>query len=177
MHRFKTVIGFLTFGLAVAAIIVLLKIMNVLPLTVQHNTLRQYESIEQVRSMLNIRDIYIPSYFPEEIRWPPSKILAQDKPFQALLMEFKRAGKDEVVLVLSQSRGGTLKSENSLEPSAIKETVPFLLRDSTVVLTVGECEDRKPCSMITWNEGGYLISASMRSAPFELTKIVASMHP
>jgi hypothetical protein len=177
MNRLKTVIGFLTFGFAVAALIVLLKIANWLPLTVQKNTLRQYESIEQVRSMLNIRDIYVPSYFPEEIRWPPSKILAQDKPFPALLLEFKRTGKDEVVLVLSQSRGGTLKSRDSLEPSVIKETVPFLLRGSTVVLTVGECEDRTPCSVITWSEGGYLISASMKSAPFELSRIVASMHP
>ena len=177
MSRSRTFVGFLSFGLTIAAIIILLKLMNWLPMTVQKDTLRPYSSIEQVRSALNIRDIYIPSYFPQNITWPPSKILAQGSPFSALVMEFKRAEKDEVILVLSQSRGGQLHARNPLELTTVRESVPLVIRGRDAVLAVGECGNGEQCSMISWSEGEYAITAHMRSAPFELSKIVATMHP
>ncbi len=177
MNRFRTLIGILSFGLAVAALIVLLKVLNWFPAAIQNNMLREYSGIEQVKSTLRITDIFVPSYFPEQIGWPPSKILAQDKPFPAVLMEFKRRGTDQIVLVLSQSKGGTIKSEHSLEPVVIKESAPFTLHNSPAMLVVGECSDHEVCSMITWNEGGYTLSASMRSSPFDLRDIAKSMRP
>jgi hypothetical protein len=175
MHR--AIKGSFSFGLTIGAIILLLKIMNWLPMTVQKETLRPYGSIEQVRAALQIRDVYIPSYFPQNIAWPPAKILAQGEPFTALVMEFKRADKDEVILVLSQSTGGPLKAGNPLELSSVNERAPFIMNGENAVLTVGECGRQEQCSMITWNKGGYTITALMRSAPFELTRIAASMHP
>ena len=177
MQRFKPILGLLSFGLAVAAIIVLLKVLNWFPLAVQQNMLRRYTGIEQVKSSLQITEVFVPTYFPEHISWPPSNILAQDKPFPAVLMEFKRRGTDQVVLVLSQSKGGAIKSEHSLEPVVIKESVPFTLHNSPATLTVGECGDHEVCSVITWNERGYTLSAAMKSSPFDVRQIAASMHP
>ncbi len=175
--RFRPITGFLTFVLAVSVLVVLLKFLNWIPLAMQQNMLRQYAGIEQVKSSLKIADIYVPSYFPEQINWPPSNILAQDKPFPAVLMEFRQRGGEQVVLVMSQCRGGSIKSEHALEPSVVRETVPFTLHDTQAVLTVGECPDHEVCSAIAWSEGGYALQLSMKSTPFVLTKIAQSMHP
>jgi hypothetical protein len=176
MNKLKPLLGFLSFGLAVVAIVAALKILNWFPLAVQQNMLREYSGIEQVKSALQIQDIYVPSYFPESISWPPSKILAQERPFPALLMEFTSTGTGQIVLVLSQSKGGPIRSDRSLEPASVRESVPFVLHGVQALLTVGECKDRDVCSVITWDENGYTISASMKAAPFQLTKIAESMR-
>jgi hypothetical protein len=43
------------------------------------------------------------------------------------------------------------------------------------VLVVGECGKNEPCSRITWKEGSYTVTALLKAAPFELTKITESM--
>lgn len=177
MKNNRTLIGLLSFLLAVAGVMVLLVIMNWIPRVAQKDTLRQYDSIEQVRSSLNIRKIYIPSYFPQHITWPPAKIMAQASPFPALVMSFTGAGKEETVLVLSQSAGETLRTAEQLELSDIREERPFVMRGYDAMLTVGECRDKQPCSRISWSEDGFLLTVQMRSAPFELTRIAESMHP
>jgi hypothetical protein len=177
MNRFKPILRVLSFGVAVAGLVLALKILNWAPLALQQNMLQEYSNIEQVKSTLQIQNIYVPSYFPENITWPPAKILAQEKPFPALLMEFTRTGTGQVVLVLSQSKGGAIRSDHSLEPAKVRESAPFTLHDTQAILTVGECADQGTCSVITWTEGGYTFSASMKSTPFLLTKIAASMRP
>lgn len=177
MKRNRTLIGLLSFLLAVAGLMLLLVIMNWIPQTVQKDTLRQYASIEHVRASLNIRNIYIPSYFPQHITWPPAKILAQASPFPALVMTFTGTGKSETVLVLSQSAGEALRTAEQLELTSISEERPFVMRGNNATLTVGECSNRQQCSRISWSEGGYLISVQMRSSPFELSRIAESMHP
>ena len=151
--------------------------MNWVPATVTHDALKEYASIEQVRAALNFRDIYIPSYFPQTIAWPPSKILAQGSPFPALVMEFKRAGGDEIILVLSQSRGGALKTGETLVFTAVSESAPIDIHGNKAILNVGVCVGGMPCSALSWNEGGETLNIILGSAPFDLTKIAASMHP
>ncbi len=175
-QKLRPITAFLSFVLGIVVLVALLFVLNWFPRAIEGNILREFTGVEQVKSTLQIAHVYVPSYFPENITWPPSKILAQDKPFPALLMEFKKRGTDQVVLVLSQSRGGTIRSDNSLEPAVIRETVPFSLHNSEAIMTVGECRDRDVCSSITWSEDGYALTASMKSTPFELRKIAESMH-
>ena len=139
MRTMNRTTGFLSFALAIGVIVVLLAVMNWVPMAFQKDTLRRYRSIEEVRTALNIRDIYVPSYFPQHIVWPPSQILAQGKPFPAVVMEFKDAGSGEIVLVLSQSRGGPFPAGPAIALTDIKETVPFIMKGRSAVLVVGEC--------------------------------------
>jgi len=177
MNMKNSIRSFLLFSSAVAVLIVTLKVMNWLPLTIEKNTLRRYASTEEVKSSLNIREIYVPAYFPQNIVWPPSEILAQSKPFPAVVMEFKNQASGDMVLVLSQSRGGPSPAGHALDLAGIKETVPFLLKGRKAVLVVGECIKGTPCSKITWEEGADTVTAFMKASPFELTKIAESMLP
>jgi len=169
--------GLLSFAIAIVVLVLTLKVMNWVPLAVQKNSVRRYTSLEEVRSALNMKDIYVPTYFPQEITWPPSTILAQSKPFSAIVMRFTRANKRDTALVLSQSEAGDLAVENPLEITTTTEQVPYSMKGKDAVLIVGTCSQGETCSMISWTEGKYFFKIVMKSAPFELTKIAESMHP
>jgi hypothetical protein len=177
MSKNRNITGFLSFTLTVAGLILFLKVMNLLPLTAQKGALREYDSIEQVRSALSLQPIFVPSYFPQEISWPPAKILAQESPFPALIMSFSNAEKNKIVLVLTQASGNMLQPGDQFEIVNVREQVPFLMHGKNATLTVGECRDREPCSRITWSEDKFQMTVQMRSAPFELVRIAESIHP
>ncbi len=175
MHMIKSIMNFFTFALAIGILVVTLKVMNWVPQTVHRDALRRYASIEEVRASLNIREIYVPAYFPQDIVWPPSEILAQGKPFPAVVLEFQDRTSGKLVLVLTQSQGTPAPAGRAIEVQSVKETVPFLMKGRNAVLIVGECTKNETCSRITWKEGAYDIAVLMKSAPFELTKIAESM--
>lgn len=171
----KKISPFFSFALMIGLLIIALKIVNWLPLALQKETVRRYGSIEEVHRALNMKDIYVPSYFPQQIIWPPAAILAQGKPFRAIVMEFTRADKRNVALVISQTEGTALNVENPIEIVAVTEKVHYMIKGRDAVLTVGSCKNNEPCSGITWVENKYTMTVAMKSAPFELTKIVDSM--
>ena len=172
----KTFSGSLAFALVIAIIVILLKIMNWVPLSLQQETIRRYGTVDEVRAALLTKDLSVPSYFPQQITWPPSLILAQGKPYFASVMEFTRADTGEIALVIFQSEGETLRVEDPIEITVIKEKVRYAMRGREAMLTVGTCRNDEPCSGITWQEGRYTMTVLMKSTPFELTKIVESMR-
>jgi hypothetical protein len=171
----KALSRFLSFALMIGLIILALKVINWLPLALKQDAIRRYKTIEEVRSALTMKDIYVPAYFPQQISWPPSAILAQSKPFSAIVMEFTRADKRNTALVISQSEGKALNVENPIEIRVVTEKVRYTIKGRDAVLTVGSCVNDEPCSGITWIEGKYTMTVLMKSTPFELTKIVESM--
>jgi len=171
----KTFSGALSFAIVIAIIVIALKVMNWVPLSLQQETVRRYGTIEEVRAALQAKDLSVPSYFPQQITWPPSLILAQGKPFFASVMEFRRANTGDIALVISQSEGGTLSVENPVEIIVVKEKVRYAMQGREAVLTVGTCRNDEPCSGIAWQEGRYTMTVLMKSTPFELTKIAESM--
>jgi hypothetical protein len=171
----KKIPAFFSFALMIGILIIALKVMNWLPLAMQKETIRRYASVEEVRAALGMKEIYVPSYFPQQITWPPATILAQGRPFSAIVMEFTRADKRNVALVISQSEGGALNVENPIKITTVTENVRYAIKGRDASLTVGTCGIDEPCSGITWNEGKYTMTVLMMSTPFELTKIVESM--
>ena len=57
----------------------------------------------------------------------------------------------------------------------VRETVHYSCKGQNAMLMVGACNDDEPCSRISWKEGGYRISLSMKATPIELIRIVESM--
>jgi len=169
--------GLAYFVLAVIAIVVVMKTLNWLPTVLQGGILRPYASIEEVRSKLNIKDLYVPSYFPQSITWPPSKILAQTRPSVASLLIFNRPGKDDPALVISQSVSERFPSDTLIRIARISERVPYELDGKKALLEVGFCDKDEPCSRISWIEGIYTITITMKAQPFDLIEIAKSMVP
>lgn len=156
-------------------LIVALKIANYIPAAIQKDTMRRYNSIEDVKSLLGIREIPIPYYFPQSLVWPPSEIFAQNKPFTAVVMEFNNASKAEVALVISYASFKDFKADEKIRMIRIKDTVDYPIKGRSVFLEAGVCKGEEPCSRIAWDEGKYRITVTAKSSPPELLKIAESM--
>jgi hypothetical protein len=163
------------FLLTIVAIVIVLMALNWLPLVMQQDTMRKYDTVEDVRTKLNIKNLYVPSYFPQSISWPPSEILAQTKPFSAVLMVFNQAGKRDVALVVSQATSASFSGNAIIAFDQIKEAVPYQLKARSALLEVGTCKKDEPCSRLSWIENDFRITLTMKSQPFELIKIAESM--
>lgn len=173
----KKIASIFYFVLTTVLVIVVLKIIGWLPLAIQQDTLRRYGSIEEVRSKLRIGKVYVPSYFPQSVQWPPSEILAQKSPFPAVAMEFKNIDNGDIALVISQAAGKGFVLHEKIKIISVNEKVTYPLKGRSAVLEVGFCENRIPCSRISWEEERYRIRVFMRSTPFDMVKIAESMLP
>lgn len=168
-------LNFFYFVLTIAILIAVLKIANYIPTAIQKDTMRRYHSIEDVKSNLNIREILVPYYFPQSFVWPPSEIFAQNKPFTAVVMEFRHARSGDVALIISHADSKNFKADEKIKIVQIKEKISYPLKGRTVALEVGMCKNEEPCSRIAWDEGKYRITITARSIPPELLKIAESM--
>ncbi|MGD0884212.1 MAG: hypothetical protein ABSA46_04925 [Thermodesulfovibrionales bacterium] len=171
----KKILGAFSFAILIAGVIIALKILNWLPLAVQEGSMKRYDSIEEVRAALNVREIYVPAYFPQSLTWPPSLILAQSKPFEAIIMVFTSAAKGGVTLVTSQSTAADFVPDDTIKILRTKETVKYSLRGRDALIEVGTGKNEEQCSRISWTEGKFKIRVAMKSNPFDLIRIAESM--
>ncbi len=135
----------------------------------------RYNSVEEVTAKLNLRDLRVPSYFPQSISWPPTEILAQAKPYHAVIMIFNAAGTRDVALVISQAGSDAFTPPSLIPIAQTTRTVAYAIKGRAALLEVGVCRDKTPCSRISWTEGGSRIVLAMKAPPFELVNIAESM--
>ncbi len=173
MH--KKVLGLFYFGVTIAILVVVLMVTNWLPTVLQEGAMRKYASIEEVQSKLRVKDIYVPSYVPQSFGWPPSRILAQSRPFFVVLMEFAHGKTGDVGLVIYQVSDKGSIPEKAISLTQVKEKTAYPLKGRNALLEVGFCKNDVPCSRISWRENGYTITVAMKEAPFELLRIADSM--
>lgn len=168
--------GFLYFLLAVAAVAVSLKALNWLPTVLQTGMMSRFDSIEEVQAKLRIPVLYVPSYFPQSITWPPAEILAQSKPYPAVLMTFRSAEKHDIALVISQAGSSTFSSTTLIPFHRITRSVTYDVKGRKALLDVGTCTDNEICSRLSWTENSTGIVLTMKAPPSELIRIAESMH-
>jgi hypothetical protein len=175
MRKLARVRSFFIFALILMAVIAVLRLMNWAPSAFDEGVMRKYGSIEEVKARLKLRDIYVPSYYPECLRWPPVLIAAQTRPFTAVLMEFRKKEKDDMCLIITQTALPHSLAHDKIKMARVRETVHYAFKGRKAMLTVGTCNDDEPCSRISWEERGYRISLSMNSTPIELIRLAESM--
>jgi hypothetical protein len=168
----KSLLTFLTFT---GVLIVALKLIDWLPGAFQPGAVRRYASIAEARAILGIPKIYVPAYFPKTLEWPPSRVLAQKKPFAAVIMEFRRVNSREVALVVTQTSSRRLRQRPEIQLQHIQQTSSVSLKGRESVVERGFCDDGEPCSEITFTEGDLWISIQMRSSAEELLVLAGSM--
>lgn len=171
----KKLLGLLYFALTLAILVGALKAANWLPAALQEGLMKKYDSVDEVRTKLRVKDLYVPSYFPQSYGWPPSTILAQSRPFVAIVMEFRNVQTGDIALVISQTAGKSFAPSKKISLVQVKERVDYPLKGRAAVLEVGKCKGDVPCCRISWNEGAYRMTVEMKSAPFDLLKIADSM--
>ncbi len=167
--------NFLYFFLTVAAVIVTLWVLNWVPLLIEKETLRRYDSVDEVRSKLKRKDLHVPSYFPQTITWPPASILAQAMPYPAVVMVFNRADSREPSLVVVQAESADFPGNDYIRMKQIKEKVMYRVKGRSAMLEVGTCGGEDACSRLSWTEGRSRIELTMKAPPVDLVPIAESM--
>lgn len=178
MSMKRKAFGSLAFAAGLTILVIALKALNWLPLIAQNDLMRRYGDFEEMRTSLGIREVFIPSYFPEEFRWPPAEILAQGKPYPAVIMEFDRSeeGKArEVGMMIYQAAEDGFSPGGPLALSRVRERATYSLKGRSAILEVGSGVNGEPCSRISWREKDVRITVLARLTPFELMKVAESM--
>jgi len=165
----------LVFAGVILAVVVTLKVLNWMPSVFQEGLLQQYASVEEARAALHMKEIHVPTYFPVRLLWPPSRILAQTKPFDAVVMEFSDREKGDVALVTVQSASERFRPDRRIEMVRTRERVPYLLKGREALLEIGSCRNEEPCCALSWREGAYRMTLVMRSLPVDLIRVAESM--
>jgi len=170
--------GFLAFAAGLAILVIALKALNGLPLIAQKDLMRRYGDFEEMRTSLGFREVLVPSYFPEDFRWPPTGILAQGKPYHAVIMEFERGGEGKargVGMMICQAAEDSFIPGGPLAISRVRERASYPLEGRSALLEVGSCGNDEPCSRISWRAKDARVTVLARMTPFELLKVAESM--
>ncbi len=173
----KTVRGLLLMLVIAGLTVAFMAAVNWLPSLMQQGFARQFDSIEEAKRALGLDTVLVPGYFPEGITWPPSLILAQKKPYKAVVMEFEdgKSKRTSLIVVQSSLRGSDAQLQR-ITLSEVKEQTQYRLKGRNVLLQVGTCDNEMPCSRMTWREdNGSHYTVLLTSSPFELIRIAESM--
>lgn len=168
-------LGLALFIIAIAVLIGFLKVLNWTPDLLQEGLPRTYASIEEVRSKLHIRDIIIPSYYPQGLQWPPARIIAQSKPYVMILMECTRQEDNNVSLIITQTLLPHTPPKTAIDILQMNERVTFPFKGRTALFEVGLCGNDEQCGRLSWNEPLYHVAVVMLAPPSEIMKIAESM--
>ena len=171
----KKALHVLSFVVTMAVAVGLLKVLNWVPGALEPGLMARYPSIESAVATLGIRKVYVPAYFPETLSWPPAEVLAQNKPYPAVVMEFSGTRGGQTVLVVSQAASTLFVPDAAIRFRTINEKVPLDLRGRRASLEAGVCEDRSACSRVQWDEGEVRIVLTMKAPSVELIRIAESM--
>ncbi len=172
---FRPVFRYFMFAVSIAVVLAALTAVNWMPGVIEEGLIKPYAGVDEVKKTLHLREIYVPSYFPERLGWPPARILAQSKPHVAVVMEFADREKADIALMISQSAAADLVPDKKLALRELRQTLSYRLRGREALLQVGTCSDGETCSRISWAEGPYRMLVAMRSVPSDLLLIVNSM--
>lgn len=170
--------GALAFAAGLAILVIALKAINWIPLIAQKDLMRRYGDFEEMRTAVGIRQVFVPSYFPEDFRWPPAGILAQGKPYPAVIMEIERSGEGktrEIGMMIYQAARDDFSPGGPLALSRVREQATYPLKGRSAILEVGVGMKGEPCSRISWREKDVRITVLARLTPIELMKVAESM--
>jgi hypothetical protein len=173
MNRLR---GLIWMFMAVGGIVSFLAAANWTTSLVQKDFARQYETIEEAQRSLGLGAVMVPTYFPDGTSWPPSFIVAQNRPYQAVVMEFSEAASRKMRLTIIQSSSGdSIPHLQRVRISELQEETAYRVKGRQALLSVGICDNGRPCSSIVWQEGGVHCAVIGMLTPFELTRISESM--
>lgn len=158
------------------AAVIMFKLLNWMPLSVGHEDVRRYKTIEDVKTSLKIKEVYLPSYFPQRLKWPASEIYAQISPFSLVLTDFRDRERGDIVLAIRQADvrdPAPLKTR--IEPERIKRRESIVIKGRPAQLSIAVCPGGRACASVTWEEKGYIFNIVLRDSKEELLKIAESM--
>jgi hypothetical protein len=168
------------FASMVLFVVGLLSLLNWIPLIMQKQKLKSFSSPDAAAKELHIRKIYLPSYLPEHLNltWPPAEIYGQDTPFGAVAMYLSFKQSQEIGLSLHQTDANApYQLEPRLKIQTEKTARQIEIKGRKATLLVAVCDNNTPCSQLSWDEHGTVITVIGKFSAQDIIKIASSMIP
>ena len=136
---------------------------------------RRLQSVDEAERRLKAR-LYLPGYFPDRYRWPPSvvRLLPGDPASVAVGFEARQGG---LALELGQTVGGEgTISPLALPPAEVLQQSAVRLggAEGTLARVVGE--DGAVWDQVTWSQGGRTLALRGKAGVEELLRMARSVH-
>jgi hypothetical protein len=167
---------YILFGIMIAVTAALLNLLNWVPTALQKEGVKKYRTIEDVKAALKLNKLFLPSYFPQYLVWPPSEIYGRRKPSKMVLMHFINYDRRDVVLSIMQAESADPRPLRSrIEPDKIKRQEKTIIKGRRGELSLALCPGGEPCNSVTWDAEGYTFTIIAKDSVQELLKIAESM--
>jgi len=158
----------------------LLSLLNWVPLIMQKQKLKSFSSPDVAAKELHVRKIYLPSYLPEHLNlaWPPAEIYGQNTPFSAVAIYLVFKQSREIGLSLHQTDANApYQLEPRLKVRTEKSVRQIVLKGRKATLLMAICDNDTPCSQLSWDENGTIITVIGKFSAQDVIKIASSMIP
>ena len=174
MKQFHMVFSFFV---TVIVVLLVLKLFNWLPSVLEEEGLRKYRSADDVTAALKIQRVYLPTYFPEYIQWPPAEIFAQKKPFVMVLMHFSHRDSKSFALTFYQiTAGAAFEPKDMSDILYVRKESAVAIKGRAGTLVTAVCSGRVRCNRISWEDANYRITLIADDTPEQLIKMAESIY-
>jgi len=165
------------FAVMVGVVAGVLALLNWAPTTLETLSAREFTSVEEAERTFGLVPVEVPAYFPEPLAWPPTRVLAQKAPYEAVVLEFSVVPQGVPRLVIARSASDGFRLAPGERLAEVRETGRVMLHDRvSATIESGPCADGSACGQIGWEgEGGYRYVVFMRAPGAELVRLAESM--
>lgn len=165
---------YFSFGITVLIAVLVLKLLNWIPQSFLKEDIRKYTTIEEVRKQLKLSKVYVPTYFPEHIQWPPTEIFAQKKPFVLVMMHFAHTDSRDFALSVYQA-DAKAGYEPQMDILYQKQEHTVLIKGKEATLRLSVCRGHEKCNSLSWKDEGFRITLISDDPPEQMQRMAESM--
>jgi len=168
----------LSITLVMCTIVISLYLLKKVPSYIQETEEKFYSTVEESEYALGLR-IFLPSYFPEYLIWPPSEIKVVRKPYLTISLVFLSRSHSSPSLVIHQIISDNKNKEVDLdfmEPKRPFQRTQVLVGGAKGTLIVGVGEDGKRWAQLSWRTVDRKIVVIANCSVEDLLKIARSIH-
>ncbi len=169
----------LSITILISIVSISLYVLKRVPAYIQEREQRSYSSIEEAEYSLGLR-IFLPSYFPDYLIWPPEEIKVTRKPSLMIKLVFISQGDNRPSLIIHEIISSADEGESTrvdvMEPKTHSGESEVSIGASIGVLELGVVEGGRRWTELTWNlRDRKMVLRSNRSVE-DLLKIARSIH-
>jgi hypothetical protein len=170
----------LSITILMCMVLISLYVLKKVPAYIQESEQKFYSSVEEAEYSLGLR-IFIPSYFPDYLIWPPKEIKVVRKPSLIITLLFLSQGHgSSPSLVIHQIISNTDKSKGAgldfMEPKRHSEETQILVGGAKGTLKIGVVENGNQWIQLSWEQGDRKMVVISNRSVEDLLKIARSIH-
>jgi hypothetical protein len=156
-----------------------LYLLKKVPTYIQERKQKSYSSVEEAEYSLKLR-IFLPSYFPDYLMWPPKEIKVVRKPFLIITLVFISQGDGSPSLVIHEIISNREESKAAgldfMEPKVYSGEMQVLVGGAKGTLKLGVLEQGTRWTQLSWEQGDRKMVLRSNRSLEDLLKIARSIH-